>query len=65
MPNKCVTCQKLYIFLVDGINQLEQNKWKEAELVPSPFFPAVTLILEEPLGELDVICMCVFEEGCS
>lgn len=37
MPNKCVTCQKLYIFLVDGINQLEQNKWKEAELDSNPF----------------------------
>lgn len=27
--------------------------------------PAIILVSEDPLGELDVICMCVFEEGCS
>lgn len=27
--------------------------------------PAIILVSEEQLVELDVICMCVFEEGCS
>lgn len=42
------------------------EKGKEApQGILLPPLPAIIHVSEEPLGELDVICMCVFEEGCS
>lgn len=47
------------------IHQLEEKNGREALRDSRPPFPAIILVSEEPLEELDVICMCVFEEGCS
>lgn len=48
------------------IHQFEHMKGERgATRSQPPPLPAIILVSEEPLGELDVICMCVFEEGCS
>lgn len=54
-----------------GWESINWNIWKgkrgtaRFQLPPPLRLPAIILVSEDPLGELDVICMCVFEEGCS